>query len=102
MMTMVLAIRDNASSAGLLAKATKEIRELEGRVTSTDIRAYLTGVDVAKRPAARPTNLNKLKSVLECKEAGLSQAETARQLCISRSTVSVLWKRTFFAHRINN
>lgn len=93
LMTMVLATRDNCSSSSLLAQATEQVRELEERVSPSDIAAHLAGVDVVKRPAARPTDLGKLKSVLQCKEAGLSQAETARRLSLSRSTVSFLWKR---------
>ena len=94
LLSLVLATRDNVSTQSLLAQATAELEALEQRISASDIAEHLTGVGVLKRPAARPVNVVKLKKVLQCKESGLSQSETARQLGITRSTVNFLWKRS--------
>jgi transcriptional regulator with XRE-family HTH domain len=92
-MALILSTRDKTPSSALLAEAAEELKELQKRVSDDDIAAHLAGIDLVKRPAARPVNLIKLKKVLECKEIGLSKAETARRLGISRSTVGFLWER---------
>lgn len=92
-MALILSTRDKTPSSALLAEAAEELKELQKRVSDDDIAAHLAGFDLVKRPAARPVNLTKLKSVQECKEIGLSKAETARRLGISRSTVGFLWER---------
>ncbi|WP_274410580.1 helix-turn-helix domain-containing protein [Pseudomonas sp. NEEL19] len=94
LLSLVIATRDNVPSASLLAQAAAELEALEGRISAADIAEQLDGIGVLKRPAARPVNVVKLKNVLQCKASGLSQSETARQLGISRSTVSFLWKRS--------
>ncbi|WLI30581.1 helix-turn-helix transcriptional regulator [Pseudomonas rhodesiae] len=93
-MALILSTRDKTPSSALLAEAAEELKELQKRVSDADIAAHLAGIDLVKRPAARPVNLLKLKKVLECKEIGLSKAETARRLGISRSTVGFLWERS--------
>ena len=93
-MALILSTRDKTPSSALLAEAAEELKELQKRVSDDDIAAHLAGIDLVKRPAARPVNLVKLKKVLECKEIGLSKAETARRLGISRSTVGFLWERS--------
>ncbi|WP_225927692.1 MULTISPECIES: helix-turn-helix domain-containing protein [Pseudomonas] len=92
-MALILSTRNKIPSSALLAEAAEELKELQKRVSDDDIAAHLAGIDLVKRPAARPVNLIKLKKVLECKEIGLSKAETARRLGISRSTVGFLWER---------
>lgn len=94
LMALVLATRDKEPASDLLAKATEELEALQERVSPEHITAHLAGTEILKRPAARPADLNKLQKVQECKRSGLTQAETARCLGISRSTVSFLWKRT--------
>lgn len=94
LMALVLSTRDNTSAANVLAKATEDLKALEAKISTDDIRAHLTGMTIQKRPAARPPDIVKLQKVLECKDAGLSKAETARQLGISRSTVGFLWQRS--------
>ncbi|MGX1181567.1 transcriptional regulator with XRE-family HTH domain [Pseudomonas sp. IAP-CY TE4608] len=98
LMALVLATRDERPSAHLLAEAAEELRVLQERVSAEDIAAHLVGTEILKRPAARPADLEKLQKVQDCKRSGLTQAETARQLGISRSTVGFLWKRTMPAH----
>ena len=93
LMALVLGTRDEQPSADLLAQAREELEALQVRVTPDDIAAQMVGTEVVKRPPARPADLIKLQKVQACKESGLSQAATARQLGISRSTVSFLWKR---------
>ncbi|BCS43232.1 MULTISPECIES: helix-turn-helix domain-containing protein [Pseudomonas syringae group genomosp. 2] len=93
-MALVLSARDKTPASILLAKVAAELEALQERVSDADIATHLAGFDVVKRPAARPVNLTKLKGVLECKEIGLSKAETARRLGISRSTVGFLWERS--------
>lgn len=93
-MALILSTRDKTPSSALLAEAAEELKALQKRVSDDDIAAHLAGIDLVKRPAARPVNLIKLKKVLECKEIGLSKAETARRLGISRSTVGFLWERS--------
>lgn len=94
LMALVLATRDEKPTALLLAQAKEDLKVLQERVSPEDIAAHLAGSEVLKRPAARPADLDKLQKVQDCKKSGLTQAETARQLKISRSTVSFLWKRT--------
>lgn len=94
LMALVLSTRDNNSAADLLGKAAEELKGLEAKISADDIRAHLAGMTIQKRPAARPADLVKLQKVLECKNAGLSKAETARRLGISRSTVGFLWERS--------
>ncbi|WP_320442648.1 Cro/Cl family transcriptional regulator [Pseudomonas sp. HN2-3] len=94
LMALVLATRDQKPTAMLLAEAKEDLKALQERVSPEDIAAHLAGAEVLKRPAARPADLDKLQKVQDCKKSGLTQAETARQLKISRSTVSFLWKRT--------
>lgn len=96
-LTLIISTRDNVPQSALLAKATEELEALQKQVSAADIAAHLEGFDVVKRPAARPSDLVKLRKVLDCKEAGLSQAETARQLGISRSTIGFLWNRSLSA-----
>ncbi|WP_256659766.1 helix-turn-helix domain-containing protein [Pseudomonas sp. LS-2] len=93
LLALVLATRDDEPHDLLLAQATEELRALKDRVSRADIAAHLKGDEILKRPAARPADLDKLRKVQECKKSGLTQAETARQLRISRSTVSFLWQR---------
>ena len=93
-MALILSTHNKTPSSTLLAKAAEELDALQERVSDADIAAHLAGFDLVKRPAARPVNLIKLKNVLECKEIGLSKAETARRLGISRSTVGFLWERS--------
>ncbi|MBA1376807.1 helix-turn-helix transcriptional regulator [Pseudomonas brassicacearum subsp. neoaurantiaca] len=93
-MALILSTHKMTPSSTLLAKAAEELEALQERVSDADIAAHLAGFDLVKRPAARPVNLIKLKNVLECKEIGLSKAETARRLGISRSTVGFLWERS--------
>ncbi|WP_082112060.1 helix-turn-helix domain-containing protein [Pseudomonas frederiksbergensis] len=92
-MALVVSTRDNAHPADLLAKAIEQLQALEAKVSSDDIKAHLEGMTIHKRPAARPVDVVKLRKVLECKEVGLSKAETARRLGLSRSTVGFLWER---------
>lgn len=94
LMALVVATRDGCASSQLLEAATEELHSLNERVRPDDIAAHLSGADVLKRPAARPANVERLQKVQACKSAGLSQAETARQLGVSRSTVNFLWNRT--------
>ena len=94
LMTLVVATRDGCTPSQLLAAATLELASLNERVRPEDITAHLSGDEILRRPAARPTNVERLLKVQECKSAGLSQAETARQLGVSRSTVNFLWNRT--------
>ncbi|WP_353187004.1 helix-turn-helix transcriptional regulator [Pseudomonas sp.] len=93
-MALILSTHNKTPSSTLLAKAAEELDALQERVSDADIAAHLAGFDLVKRPAARPVNLIKLKKVLECKEIGLSKAETARRLGMSRSTVGFLWERS--------
>lgn len=93
-MALILSTCNKTPSSTLLAKAAAELEGLQERVSDADIATHLAGFDLVKRPAARPVNLTKLKSVLECKEIGLSKAETARRLGMSRSTVGFLWERS--------
>lgn len=94
LMALVVSTRDDTAAADVLAKATEELKGLEGKISADDIKSHLAGVTIQKRPAARPADIVKLQKVLECKDAGLSKAETARQLGISRSTVGFLWQRS--------
>jgi transcriptional regulator with XRE-family HTH domain len=94
LMTLVIATRDGHIPSQLLAAATEELKSLNERVRPEDIAAHLSGAEVLKRPAARPANVERMQKVQECKGAGLSQAETARQLGVSRSTVNFFWNRT--------
>jgi len=97
LMALVLSTRDNTSTADVLAKATEDLKALEAKISPEDIRAHLAGMTIQKRPAARPADILKLRKVLECRGAGLSKAETARQLNLTRSTVGYLWDRTVSA-----
>lgn len=94
LMALVIATRDGRAPSQLLAAATDELNWLTERVRPEDIAAHLSGAEVLKRPAARPANVERLQKVQECKSAGLSQAETARRLGVSRSTVNFLWNRS--------
>ncbi|WP_409487835.1 helix-turn-helix domain-containing protein [Pseudomonas promysalinigenes] len=94
LMALVVATRDSESTSHLLALATEELEALQERVSQDEIAAHIVGTELLKRPPARPADLNKLQKVQECKKTGLTQAETARELGISRSTVSFLWKRS--------
>ena len=94
LMALVVATRDDEPACHLFEKASEELKALQERVSPDEIAAHIAGSEVLKRPPARPADLNKLQKVQECKKTGLTQAETARQLGISRSTVSFLWKRS--------
>lgn len=94
LMALVVATRDGEPTAHVLAKATEELKAIQERVRPEEIAAHFTGTEILKRPAARPADLDKLQKVQECKSSGLTQAETARKLGITRSTVSFLWKRS--------
>ncbi|WP_433899295.1 helix-turn-helix domain-containing protein [Pseudomonas sp. PSE1(2024)] len=94
LMALVVATRDDEPASHLFAKASEELKALQERVSPDEIAVHIAGSEVLKRPPARPADLNKLQKVQECKKTGLTQAETARQLGISRSTVSFLWKRS--------
>lgn len=94
LMALVVATRDGQPTSHLLTMAAEELNALQERVSPDEIAAHIAGTEILKRPAARPADLEKLQKVQECKKSGLSQAETARQLKISRSTVSFLWKRS--------
>lgn len=94
LMALVLSTRDDTVASDVLAKAIEELKGLEGKISADDIKSHLAGMTIQKRPAARPADILKLQKVLECKDAGLSKAETARRLGISRSTVGFLWERS--------
>ncbi|GLH52748.1 hypothetical protein RS3R6_09290 [Pseudomonas atacamensis] len=94
LMALVVSTRDNTSVAAILTKAHDELDNLGAKVSAEDIRQHLSGVEVAKRPASRPADIAKLQKVLACKEAGLTKAETARRLGLTRSTVGFLWERS--------
>lgn len=94
LMALVVSTRDETSATDVLAIATEELGALELKVSADDIKAHLAGKTILKRPPARPADVVKLRKVLECKDAGLSKAETARRLGISRSTVGFLWERS--------
>ena len=94
LLALVLSTRDDTTVNAVLSQAIEELKALEARISADDIKTHLSGVGVSKRPAARPGDIAKLRQVLECKEAGLSKAETARRLDLSRSTVGFLWERT--------
>ncbi|MEB3438065.1 helix-turn-helix transcriptional regulator [Pseudomonas sp. A2] len=94
LMALVVSTRDNLSTAAVLTKAHAELENLGAKVSAEDIRLHLTGVEVAKRPASRPADIAKLQKVLACKDAGLTRAETARRLGLTRSTVGFLWTRS--------
>ncbi|QED86171.1 helix-turn-helix domain-containing protein [Pseudomonas amygdali pv. tabaci str. ATCC 11528] len=94
LMALVLSTRDNTSAADVLAKAAEDLKSLEAKISTDDIRAHLAGMTIQKRPAARPSDPLKLQQVIERKNAGLTKAETARQLGLSRSTVGFLWNRS--------
>lgn len=93
-MALVLSTSEQVPSSHLIAEAIEELKTLQQRVSPEDIAAHLADGEILKRPAARPADLDKLQRVQECKKSGLTQAETARQLGMSRSTVSFLWKRS--------
>lgn len=94
LMALVLATRNNTSASDVLESAAQQLQVLLEKISPDEIAAHLHGSEVLKRPAARPADLTKLKNVLLCKDAGMSQADTARKLGLSRSTVSFLWKRS--------
>lgn len=94
LMALVLSTSEQVPTSHLIAEALEELRTLQQRVSPEDIAAHLADGEILKRPAARPADLDKLQRVQECKKSGLTQAETARQLGMSRSTISFLWKRS--------
>ncbi|CAM3393485.1 helix-turn-helix transcriptional regulator [Pseudomonas plecoglossicida] len=94
LLSLVIATRDNVATSTVLAEAADQLAALEAKVSASDITAQLTGKEISKRPAARPADLLKLQQVLESKNAGLTKAETARKLGLSRSTVGFLWNRS--------
>lgn len=94
LMALVLSTSEQVPSSHLIAEALEELKALQQRVSPEDIAAHLVNGEIVKRPAARPADLDKLQRVLECKKSGLTQAETARQLGMSRSTISFFWKRS--------
>ncbi|WP_338001300.1 helix-turn-helix domain-containing protein [Pseudomonas brassicae] len=94
LMTLILSTRDNIPTSTVLANAAKELEVIEAKVSTSAIAAHLAGMEVLKRPASRPADLAKLRKVLECKKAGLSKAEAARRLGLTRSTVGFLWDRS--------
>lgn len=94
LLALVVSTRDDTTVEAVLAQAVEELKVLEARISADDIKTHLSAEGVSKRPAARPGDTGKLRQVLECKEAGLSKAETARRLELTRSTVGFLWDRT--------
>ncbi|MBH8614356.1 transcriptional regulator [Pseudomonas mohnii] len=94
LMTLILSTSDNTPTSVVLAKAAKELEEIERKVSASDIAAHLAGIEVLKRPASRPADLDKLQRVLECKSEGLTKSQTARRLGLSRSTIGFLWERS--------
>lgn len=94
LMALVVSTRDNTDARAVLTQAIAELDALGAKVSADEIKTHLAGVEVLKRPAARPVNFVKLQKVLECKEAGLTKAETARRLGLTRSTVGFLWERS--------
>lgn len=94
LLALILSTSDNTPTSVVLAKAAQELEEIEGKVSASDIAAHLAGMEVLKRPASRPADLDKLQRVLDCKSEGLTKAQTARRLGLSRSTVGFLWERS--------
>lgn len=94
LLSLVIATRDNTPTSTVLTEAADQLKELEARVSPSDIAGQLTGKEILKRPASRPADPFKLQQVIESKNAGLTKAETARQLGLSRSTVGFLWDRS--------
>lgn len=94
LLSLVIATRDNVPTSTVLTEAADQLKAIEAKISPSDIAAQLTGKEIVKRPAARPADPLKLQQVLESKNAGLTKAETARQLGMSRSTVGFLWDRS--------
>ncbi|XKU41429.1 helix-turn-helix domain-containing protein [Pseudomonas [fluorescens] ATCC 17400] len=94
LLALILSTNDNTPTSIVLANAARELETIEAKVSASNIAANLAGMKVLKRPAARPANLDKLKKVLQCKADGLSKAEAARRLSLSRSTIGFLWERS--------
>lgn len=99
LLALVVSTRDNTTASAALSKAAAELETIEAQVSTDDIKAHLAGTMIQKRPPARPADVDKLEKVLECKDAGLSKAETARRLGLTRSTVGFLWQRSLPTER---
>lgn len=87
-------VKANEPPSVILERAHKEILELQRLGIADLLQAQIVDGELTKRPAGKRFDETKLKNVLACKAAGLTQTQTAKKLGMSTSTVHDLWRRT--------
>ncbi len=94
LLALTLSARDSKPPQDRLEHAMEEVRRIENSIGMQAIQAQLVDGKISRRRPSRPADLDKLALILACKAEGLTQAETARKLGFSGSTIQYLWSRS--------
>jgi len=93
LLALSLVMQDDQSLSVITTRLKQELAAFEKAGGMKMLREQVINGELAPRQTGLPVNADNLAHVLQHKEAGFTQTETAERLGLSTSTVHDLWKR---------
>ncbi|UST68624.1 resolvase [Pseudomonas moraviensis] len=92
LITLCVALREDAPPEKIIERASNALAEFSSKGGIVQLRSQLTDGKVTPRSPGKPANARNIAAVKNLRSRGFSQAETSKELGLSKSTVNRYWK----------
>jgi len=91
LVALCISLRDHVDPDAVIKGAIRDLSEFKAAGGLELLNQQFEGGELKRRPQSRPANASMIAAVADLKAQGMTRAEVARELGLSKSTVQRYW-----------